>query len=79
MEHQITAIDILHDKEQMISRLKARVKAGQKRGLPLQCQNLTLVQSALDIIFLHNEVFLQTLDGVYILGGFVLCQKHLIR
>jgi hypothetical protein len=38
-----------------------------------QCQNFSLNQRAFDIIILQNNIFLQTLYGVIVLGVSQLC------
>ncbi len=77
VEHQIPTIDIFHDKEQVVSCLKAWVEASQEWWLGLECQHFTLIECALHIVLLYNEVFLETLDGVHFFGGFALSQEHL--
>ncbi len=77
MEHQVPTIDVLHDKEQVVSGLKARVEASQEWRLGLESQDLALVQCTLNIIFLYNQVFLEALDGVHFFCGFALSQKYL--
>lgn len=79
MEHEISAIDVLHDKEEVIPSLEAGVKAGQEWRLLLHGKDLTLVQGALYIVFLNDQVLLQALDGVDFLTVLVLSQKHLQR
>ncbi len=77
MEHEVPAIDVLHDKEEVVPRLETGVEAGEERRLLLQGKHFALVQSALHVILLDDEVLLQALDGVYFTGTLVFGQKHL--
>lgn len=79
MEHEVSAVNVLHDKEQMVPCLETGVEACQKWWLPLKGQDLALIEGTLHVILLHDEVLLETLDGIHILGGLVLCQEYLQR
>ena len=69
MEHEIPAIDVLHDEEEMVP--------GQEWRLLLHGQHLALVEGALNVVLLDDQVLLQALDGEHIAGGLVLCKEHL--
>lgn len=77
MEHEIPSRDVLHDKEEMVSGLEAGVESSEEGRLGLHRQHLAFVQSALHIIFLDDQVLLQTLNGVHVTSSLVFRQKHL--
>ncbi len=77
MEHEVSSIDVLHDKEEVVVGLKARVETGEKRRLELHREDLPLVDDSLHIVLLHNQILLETLDGKHLLGPLVLGQEHL--
>ena len=77
MEHEVSAIDVLHDKEEVVPGLEAGVEAGEKWRLLLHGQHLALVEGALHIILLDDQVLLQALDGVHFTAGLMLSKKHL--
>ena len=77
MKHEVTAIDVFHDKEEMLFGLETRVQPRQKWRLLLEGKYLAFVQSAFNVILLDNEVLFKTLDCIDLLRGLVLSQKHL--
>jgi len=77
VEHEVASVHILHDKEQVLPGMEARVEAGEKWRLLLHGQHPPLVEGTLHVILLHYQVLLQTLDGIHILGSLVFCQKYL--
>lgn len=77
MEHEVSSTHVLHHKEEVFLCLEARVEGREEWGLPLQGQHFPLVESALHVIFLNYQIFLETLDSVHLLGGLVLGQEHL--
>ena len=67
MEHKVSSVNVLHDKEEVIASLEAGVETCQEWRLLLKCQNLPLIEGAFNVIFLDNEIFLQTLNSIYFL------------
>ena len=77
VEHEVSSTDVLHDKEEVFLSLEAGVEVDEEWRLALQCQHFPLVESALHIVLLHNQVLLETLDGIHLLRLLVLRQEHL--
>ena len=77
MEHEVPAIDVLHDEEEMVPGLEAGVESGQEGRFLLHGQNLALVEGTLHIILLDDQILLQALDGVHFTAGLMLSKKHL--
>lgn len=69
VEHQVTAVEIFHDEEEMGIGLKSTKKMTEIRMPRCESQNFSLDQSALDVIVLENDVFFQTLDRVHAIGS----------
>ena len=77
MEHKISSVNVLHDKEEMVASLEAGVETSEEGRLLLHCQYFPLIQSTLYVIFLDDQVLLQALDGIYLTSAFVFSQEHL--
>ena len=73
VEHEVTSIHILHDKEQVLLGVETGVETSEEWRLLLHGQHSTLIQCALHIILLDDEVFLKTLYSIHLLCGLVLC------
>ena len=63
LEHQIAAIDVLHDKKEPVIGLETRVKRRQKRMVCRKCQNSFFGHCTFNVIVLNNDIFFQDFDG----------------
>lgn len=77
LEHEVTTIDVLHDKVKTVHRLEAGMQLDEERWFAGQGQHMLLNQSAFNIIILDNDILLEDFDGVQFVGTFALGQHHL--
>eukprot|EP00042_Codosiga_hollandica_P054914 m.755144 g.755144 ORF g.755144 m.755144 type:complete len:424 (+) comp59009_c0_seq1:1115-2386(+) len=75
LEHQITAVHVLHHKVETVGCLEARVQLRQEGMLAGQLENALFRHCALDIVILDDHVLLQHLDGVNLIGALAF-SKH---
>ena len=79
VQHQITTTDVLHDEVYSSLGLETSVKVEQE-GVPLLVrdqENSLLRTRALHFVVLDDELLLQNLDGVQLLGTLRLSQHDL--
>jgi hypothetical protein len=62
LEHQITAVHVLHDEEQSINGLEARVQLCQEWMLAGKSEHTLLCHGAFHIIILNDDVLLKDLQ-----------------
>ena len=77
LKHEISAVDVLHDKVEAIHRLETGMQLDEKGRFGGQRQHVLLHQRTLNIIVLNDDVLLQNLDGVQFVGAFTFGQHHL--
>ena len=77
LEHEIAAVDVLHDEVEPVHGLEARVQLDEERWLHGQREHVLLDERALDVVVLDDDVLLQDLDGVQLVRALALGQHHL--
>lgn len=77
VEHEITAVQVLHHEEQMGLGLEGAEQVAEVGMSSGQSQDFALDQRALDVVVLQHHVLLQALDGVDALGAAELRQQDL--
>lgn len=77
LEHEVAAVDVLHDKEKAVFGLEARVQSREEGVLGRQRQDRLLRHGAVHVIILDDHFLLQDFDGVHLVRSFALGQHHL--
>jgi len=77
LEHEVAAVDVLHDKVETVHRLEAGMQLDEEWRLAGQCQDVFLHQSAFNVVVLDNDILLEDFDGVELVSSLALGQHHL--
>ena len=77
LEHEVTTVDVLHDKVETIHRLETGMQLDEEWRLAGQCQDMFLHQSAFNVIILDNDILFEDFDGVELVSSFAFGQHHL--
>lgn len=77
VEHQVAAVEVLHDEEEVRVGLEGAEQVAEVRMPRRQRQHLPLDQRALHVVVLEDHVLLQALDGVYAFRAAQLGQQDL--
>lgn len=78
LEHEVAAVDVLHDEVEPVHRLEARVQLDEERRLGGEREHVLLDESALDVVVLDDDVLLQDLDRVQLVRALALGEHHLV-
>lgn len=77
LEHEVTTVDILHDKVESVHGLEAGVELDKERWLLWQCKHPFLHHRTLHVVILDYYVFLEYFYRVQLIRSFPLCKHNL--